>query len=415
MTLRVVASGLVAAAVAVLLVVAGGASAGPSPGEPAEGLYLVDPTSAAPTLLVKGEQDEVSWSPDGRWITALDLNDYAFNVVAPAGGIAHRVDSFAWSNDGSRVAYTPANSGRNPRLLVASSTWSKPRIVTRAPHSDPLAWAPDGRHFVYGTRGADCCYASLVVANASGTGSRPVLKAGGPYLAVWSPSGNQLAAVGYDQYIYVAPAGKGRARRLPGKWGGFPDPVWSPDGKSLFVYPAEGISSTGGFDAVQVSVPSGARKVVCRDCDSFELSPDRKSIAYTDASGALWVESRDGSGKRRIAPQAFEPRWSPDGSRIVFARIAGSEDQAALALVDVATGEIRRLTDGTSIDLPFAGLSPDGRFVAFRRSGETIGNQLWVVGADGTGAHEVMAFGTCSQAEWAPTGALLAITHLDDC
>jgi Tol biopolymer transport system component len=403
-------------AVAVLLVCVSPAHANRTPGEPPEGLYLVDPSVSTPTALVLGEEDEPAWSPDGHWISALDVNDYYFNVLDASGGSRHRVHSFVWSNDGSKIAYTADTPRSGGPLFVTSSTWSKPRLVTRARHSDPLAWAPDNQHFVYGTGGESgtCCYRSLVVVTSFGRHPRTVLKTGHPQLAVWSPTGTQLAAVGSDQYIYVAPAGAGRGRRLPGTWGGFPDPEWAPDGKSFIVYPAEGISSTGGFDAVRVSVPSGARTVVCKNCGSFDFSPDHRSIAYTNSTGALWVANADLTGKRRLANAAFEPRWSPDGRSILVMRPGPGQDGSELALVDVATGQLRQLTDGNYFDRPL-GVSADGRFVAFMRASSPDDHELWLVGADGTGLRQVMLLGTCSQARWAPTGALLAAVNLDDC
>jgi Tol biopolymer transport system component len=74
----------------------------------------------------------------------------------------------------------------------------------------------------------------------------------------------------------------------------------------------------------------------------------------------------------------------------------------------------RRLTDGTHPDSPDSGLSPDGRFVAFDRYSDQ-GSELWIMKSDGTQTRKVMSFGTCSLAVWAPKGALLAVTNLDDC
>src|SRR5262249_35651207 len=148
----------------------------------------------------------------------------------------------------------------------------------------------------------------------------------------------------------------------------------------------------------------------CKNCGSFEFSPDRRSIAFIDSSDALWVENADGSAKRLIDQGVLESRWSSDSRRLVFSLPGG--DGSTLALADVTTGAIRQLTDGRHDDGPFPGLSPDGRFVAFERFDESAGHQLWVVASDGTGVRKVITFGTCSLARWAPKGALLAVTNL---
>src|SRR5690349_4141495 len=124
---RMTLFGVVCASVIACLA-AGGASGGPSPGEPAEGLYVFDPAAGSPMkLVIKGEEDEPGWSPDGRWLVALDTNSLKFNVADSAGGRRHQVGSLAWSNDGSRVAYSPAVFGAKARLLVGPSDWSNPR------------------------------------------------------------------------------------------------------------------------------------------------------------------------------------------------------------------------------------------------------------------------------------------------
>src|SRR6478672_7422180 len=93
------------AVIAFLVLSCSGVWAGPSPGEPAEGLYVVDPTGSSPKLVMPGEEDEPNWSPDGRWISVFDTNTYDVKVVDPANGIRQRVDSVLWSHDGSRLAY----------------------------------------------------------------------------------------------------------------------------------------------------------------------------------------------------------------------------------------------------------------------------------------------------------------------
>lgn len=62
------------------------------------------------------------------------------------------------------------------------------------------------------------------------------------------------------------------------------------------------------------------------------------------------------------------PSWSPDGRQIAFGTIRNSPNSrphSEIAVIDIATREIRLLTDGTSWDDSPA-WSPDGRWIAFR-------------------------------------------------
>jgi Tol biopolymer transport system component len=72
------------------------------------------------------------------------------------------------------------------------------------------------------------------------------------------------------------------------------------------------------------------------------------------------------------------PRWSPDGSRIVF----GAQD-GRIYVIPAAGGPPTRLLKGSAPDW-----SPDGRSIVFSReqdSRRANSVDLWVVDADGTG------------------------------
>jgi Tol biopolymer transport system component len=408
--------GLAVAAVVAGFAVASRAVADPSPGEPREGLYVFSPTSAAPRLVIAGEEDDPTWSPDGRWISAVETNDYYLNVVAPRGGSRHRVDSLSWSNDGSRVAYTSRGTGAG--LFIGPSDWSTAKLVI--PKSvAAVGWAPDDSAFAYANRASGgSSWASLVVVDANGTRPRTVFTHS-PVNVSWSPTGRLLAVMAFDTHVYVVPSTGGAVRRLRGAYESWPSPEWSPDDGALFIYPTKGVSSSsGGFDATKLSLSGGPTEIVCRNCPDFSFSPNHQAIAFVDASAALWVENADGTNKRHIVdgvqPFAYLD-WSRDSSRLVVP-LSGAGRHTALALVDAATGQVRRLTDGRHFDRTRGDpISSDGRFVAFDRASESTGHQLWIVGSDGTGARKVIAFGTCSLMTWAPKGALLAITNLDDC
>jgi Tol biopolymer transport system component len=115
------------------------------------------------------------WSPDGKWIAFLRLEEEfgydAGNIqlIAPAGGEIRQITSnadtvgvasIAFSPDGSRIAYfsgsaiktVPIEGGRSEVLLEDEFRGSFP----------DLAWSPDGRHIAYTTaRGGKIKLASL--------------------------------------------------------------------------------------------------------------------------------------------------------------------------------------------------------------------------------------------------------------
>jgi Tol biopolymer transport system component len=125
--------------------------------------------------------------------------------------------------------------------------------------------------------------------------------------------------------------------------------------------------------------------------DDAAFSPDGKWIAFervvnpNAAQSGLFIIRPDGTGLRRLtddASGAGYPRWSPDGSHILF-----SNGASQLWVVDVKTRKTKRLSDphdpGLSID---ANWSPDGKQIVYRHftPGDPASIQLLVVDADGT-------------------------------
>jgi dipeptidyl aminopeptidase/acylaminoacyl peptidase len=87
-----------------------------------------------------------------------------------------------------------------------------------------------------------------------------------------------------------------------------------------------------------------------------QWSPDGRRLAYmvwddsgctpTSGSGCavpdVWTVDADGSGQRKILDSAFQPRWSPDGSKLLFQRYEANSDLATLGVyLARATGPAR--------------------------------------------------------------------------
>jgi Tol biopolymer transport system component/DNA-binding winged helix-turn-helix (wHTH) protein len=166
-------------------------------------------------------------------------------------------------------------------------------------------------------------------------------------------------------------------------------PRFSPDGSRVAFVVTDGEESR---IAIQ-SLDGGPRRLV-GEAGAVRQSPvffpDGRRIAYWRAEGgdcAIFEYDLDSGARRPIADCTRQPRprfdLSPDGRRLVVTATHRDQFPAGLALVDVATGELRPLTtpapgEGDDINPRF---SPDGRRIAFFR-GTASHRRLWIVKAD---------------------------------
>jgi serine/threonine protein kinase len=140
-------------------------------------------------------------------------------------------------------------------------------------------------------------------------------------------------------------------------------------------------------------------------------SPDGKTVAFVsdrDGSQRIWLKQlADGSEVALTSGPDDRPRFTPDGSGVLFARMTPGSG-AALYRVPVVGGEPRRLVENAREGDP----SPDGsRLVFTRPSEDSRGSALWTASADGTAARRLVEFPPdvfAMSPRWSPDGRLVA-------
>ena len=173
-----------------------------------------------------------------------------------------------------------------------------------------------------------------------------------------------------------------------------------------------GNCSVGGTNPQTVTVSAGATAEV-----SFAVTCAAAAaplIAFTSFEANepfVFVVKPDGTGRTKLAP-GTQPKWSPDGHKILFSR-PGSFGPDLYVMNADGSGQALVIKDRDQIVAYH--WSPDGRRISFLvehcRGTDCKGFQLdlWVMEANGD--HPVMLIASVnSDASWSPDGHKLAFT-----
>ncbi len=143
-----------------------------------------------------------------------------------------------------------------------------------------------------------------------------------------------------------------------------------------------------------------------------------RAAFYWDESGRIELHVMDlpGGTPRQIShgevPRSLRTgfAWSRDGRSIVFGRDRDGDEMHDLFRIDVASGEVTRLTDTRDTQHHAVEFSPDDRWMSVliaSRAGRQL--NLWVMRPDGSEARQVTDFRRPFQGgRWSPDGAWLA-------
>jgi WD40 repeat protein len=195
---------------------------------------------------------------------------------------------------------------------------------------------------------------------------------------------------------------------------------WAPDSRSLILPYANG-------DLVRVDASGGSPVVIAHgvDVDIHALRPPGGGeilFQYHGSPLGLFAMHPDGTGVRTILPAVGDEingaRWSPDGSRIVFARKSADDEQRLFVAAADGSGVTPLTSDPRAwVETDFA-WSPDGTRVAFDRWLQDPATGSWnvqPVAVVTVASHELREVGSVPVSEgslfqWSPDGqSLLAL------
>jgi len=151
----------------------------------------------------------------------------------------------------------------------------------------------------------------------------------------------------------------------------------------------------------------------------FLSSPPQSNstkIAFSsnrDGTAQIYSMNSDGSGALRLTNDAANdeyPRWSPNGSRIVF---QSDRDNVFSGMADIyvmntdGSGQSRLTNDANDDGAP--AWSPDGSKIVFQSVRNGVNYQIYVMNADGSGQVNVSnSAANDTQPSWSPDGTKIA-------
>jgi Tol biopolymer transport system component len=314
------------------------------------------------------------WSKDGSIFYEVDANLFRLDVASrqtsqitnfPSSRLAGDIKDFCISPNEDLIAYRDRKDGQAD-LWVMAIVGGNPVRLTNDPEDDSHpCWHPDGKRIFYNTSRRGHSHINLAYSD----GRKPV----------------------------QVTRGEGDYRLMDVTSNG-------PNDSTKIIYS----SATDESDIMRVRVDAREDVEVASALESefwADVSPDGNTIAFQTNSAprvnkAMYssniVVKSSSNAPQTLAVNGYDPRWLPDGQRVLFLRSAATGRLPNLWTVSTLGNDEKQITDNGVLldkyfDMPFNrvqtrdfSVSPDGRQVAYCSVTSGLWN-LWTTSIDGSG------------------------------
>jgi Tol biopolymer transport system component/DNA-binding winged helix-turn-helix (wHTH) protein len=305
-------------------------------------IWVVSAAGGKPDRLGALQAHDATWSPDGRSI--VYTRDYDLYTADANGHGEHRIAHLPalplrprWSPDGTKIRVTLYDSRTG-----LDSLWE---LTPKQQNAYPLfpgdqserdeccgVWTADKKYFIYqSTRGSVTNLWAIREPDATGSAAEPK-----PIRLTTGPID-------------------------------FLGPSPSPDGQRIF---AVGLQRRGELMRYESNSKRFVTWLSGLSAEAVAFSRDGLHIVWVSyPDGALWRSRADGTQRTQLVPAGMSaslPRWSPDGTRVLFTGArAGKPVKAYVVSADGGIPEPVLPGNGPEFD---AGWSPDGQSLIYSDS-----------------------------------------------
>ena len=299
-----------------------------------------------------------------------------------------------FSPDGSRVAYTVLERGR-------WDTWQVPSISGQAglwlENASGLNWTANDR-LMFSQVKNDNIHMGIVTSLANRGEPRdvslPQRVSGMAHRSYVSPDGTsalivEMANGPWTPCRLIPMDGQSPGRQVGPPGAGCTFAAWSPDGKWMYLSSSAG----GGSHIWRQRFPDGVPEQMTfgpTEQEGIAMAPDGRSFITAVASrqSSVWVHGPAGERQISLEGFAFDPRFTPDGRKLMYRILKGASllDASELRVTDLESGVTEPLLPGITIfgtpSKTYA-ISDDGRqatVAGFDAHGQC---QMWFIALDG--------------------------------
>jgi Big-like domain-containing protein/WD40 repeat protein len=343
--------------------------------------------------------EPVTWSTSSTAIATVDGTGLSTGVSAGTATIQASAQGLVGKAalevfPASQIAWLKGED-----IYIMSGFGKNPTPLTSTGHVHHPAWSHDGTKLAFDLSGqiSDPAANNIWTMNANGSGKTMITTGtDADGFPVWSPTGSAVGFyrslfAGGDRVMTVTADGVTLVEIDPENAGPWLD--WSPAGTKLVYSRAPtGKQPSEELDIYVANADGTGQIDLSTDVTSKDVeprwSPNGSKIVFSRGSASLptsdiYVMNPDGTQKTNLT-SALDginkgPKWSPDGSKILFL------NKRDLYVMDANGTNVARLTNTPNTQVVEPDWSPDGRRIVFHQIDLSDGTgDIYAVKVDGT-------------------------------